>query len=285
MSPEPHGSGAARIEADQSNNMRREKLMRRASICLALLGLAILGLPAAASAQPVVTFKATAVPIPGFPHTGNILGAGAAVHFEWGVKGNEYAGFAAPLIGVNTFFPAGTKINPAGFTSCNPTSLKNIGAKSCPKSSHLTTAGEALGVVSFGTERVPERVSVEGFFAPNNGLQFLTVGTTPASFEFISTSHKTTAGAPYGPEYITEVPLVETVPGAPDGSVESINVTAGAAIKKNGKAIYYGTVPKKCPKGGFPLKSELVFANPADLPARVPGATVTNTYKAPCPRK
>ena len=36
--------------------------MRRASICLALLGLAILGLPAAASAQPVVTFKATAGP-------------------------------------------------------------------------------------------------------------------------------------------------------------------------------------------------------------------------------
>lgn len=259
--------------------------MRRASTCLALLGLAILGLPAAASAQPVVTFKATAVPIPGFPGTGNILGAGAAVKFEWTVKGNEYAGFAAPLIGVNTFFPAGTKINPAGFTSCSPTSLKNIGAKSCPKASRLTTAGEALGVVSFGTERVPEKVSVEGFFAPNNGLQFLTVGTTPASFEFISTSHKTTAGAPYGPEYITEVPLVETVPGAPDGSVESIDVTAGAATKKNGKAIYYGRVPTKCPKGGFPLKSELVFANPADLPARVAGATVSNTYKAPCPRK
>ena len=53
-------------------------LMRRASTCLAVLGLAALGLPAAASAAPTVTFKATAIPIPGFPHTGNILGAGAA---------------------------------------------------------------------------------------------------------------------------------------------------------------------------------------------------------------
>jgi len=259
--------------------------MRRASICLALLGVAILGLPAVSSAAPTVTFKATAVPIPGFPHTGNILGAGAAVKFEWTIKGTEYGGYPPPLIGVNTFFPAGTKINPAGFTSCNPTSLKNIGPKSCPKSSHLTTAGEAYGFVAFGTERVYEKVSVEGFFAPNNGLQFLTVGKTPASFEILATSHKTTVGAPYGPEYITEVPLVETVPGAPDGSTESINVTAGAAIKKGGKTTYYGTVPKKCPKGGFPLKSELVFANISALPARAPGEVVTSTYKAPCPRK
>ncbi len=81
------------------------------------------------------------------------------------------------------------------------------------------------------------------------------------------------------------MPLVETVPGAPDASTESINVTAGAAIKKNGKAIYYGKVPKKCPKGGFPLKSELVFANIAALPSRATGEVVTSTYKAPCPRK
>src|SRR5271166_3431576 len=68
-------------------------LMRRASTCLALLGLAVLGLPAAASAAPVVTFKAKAVPIPGFPHTGNILGAGAAEQVEWTIKGTEYGGF------------------------------------------------------------------------------------------------------------------------------------------------------------------------------------------------
>ncbi len=260
-------------------------MLRKASTCLVTLGVAAALLPAAASAAPVVSFKATAVPIPGYPHTGNILGAGAAVKFQWTVKGTEYGGFAAPLVGVNTYFPAGTKINPSGFVTCSPTVLKNIGAKGCPKQSRLTTAGEALGVVSFGTERVPERVSVEGFFAPGGQLQFLTQGTTPASFEFISASHKTGVGAPYGVKYVTEVPLVETVPGAPDGSVESISVTAGSAYKKNGKPHYYGTMPSKCPKGGFPLKSELIFANMSALPMRVAGETVTSTYKAPCPRK
>ena len=53
--------------------------MRRISTCLAVLGLAVLGLSASASAAPTITLKAKAVPIPGFPGTGNILGAGAAL--------------------------------------------------------------------------------------------------------------------------------------------------------------------------------------------------------------
>ena len=260
-------------------------MLRKASACLAALGVAVLVLPSAASAAPAVTFKAVSVPIAGFPGTGNILGAGAAVRFEWTINGAEYGGHPAPLVGVNTYFPAGTKINPSGFVTCSPTVLKNVGSKGCPAKSKATTAGHGLGVVSFGTEVVPEGFTIEGFFAPGGALQFLTTGKTPASFEIISSSKKTTAGAPYGPKYVTEVPLVETVPGAPDGSAEAISVTAGSAYKKNGKAFYYGTMPKKCPKGGFPLKSELVFANTSALPVRVPGEVVTNTYKAPCPRK
>ena len=70
--------------------------------------------------------------------------------------------------------------------------------------------------------------------------------------------------------------LVDSVPGAPPVSTESINLKVGAAYKKGKKTISYGTVPKKCPKGGFPLKSELTFAT---------GETVTAEYKAPCPKK
>ena len=252
--------------------------MRRASTCLALLGLAVLGLPAAASAVPVVTFKAKAVPIPGYPHTGNILGAGAAEEVEWTIKGNEYGGFAAPLIGVNVVEPAGTKLHPQGFVTCSPTALKDTGPSACPTKSKFTIAGEANGVVSFGNERVEEKTSVQGFFAPGGGLQFYTQGTSPVSLEFISASHVI-----YGtsPAIDTTVPLVETVPGAPDASVETIKVTAGSAYKKGKTTVYYGTVPKKCPKAGFPLKSELTFAGLGGLTQ----TTVTTEYKAPCPRK
>jgi hypothetical protein len=258
-------------------------LMRRASTCLAVLGLAVLGLPVVASGAPVVTLKAKAVPIPGFPHTGDILGAGAALQTEWTIRGTEYGGFPPPLIGVNFYLPAGTKLHPQGFVTCSRAALEKLGTgafgtKACPANSKITIAGGADGVVSFGQTRVPEHAAVWGFFAAGGGLLFFSKGSEPALFEIISSAHVVYSSAP---SVVSAVPLVETVPGAPDASVESINITAGAAFKQGKKTIYYGTVPKKCPKGGFPVKSELIFAGLGGLTQQ----TVTSSYLAPCPRK
>ena len=87
--------------------------MRRISTALAVLGLAVLGLAASASAAPTITFKAKAVPIPKagggtYPGTGNILGAGAALQTEFTISGTEYGGYPPPLIGVKVFGPAGS---------------------------------------------------------------------------------------------------------------------------------------------------------------------------------
>ncbi len=78
------------------------------------------------------------------------------------------------------------------------------------------------------------------------------------------------------------MPLVASVPGAPYASVKTINVKAGSAYKSRGKTIYYGRVPKKCPKGGFPLKTEVIFAENGE---ESKPETATAFYKAPCPRK
>ena len=256
-------------------------MLRRASTLVALVGLAVFALPAGASATPVVTFKAKAVAIPGFRGTGNILGAGAALQVQYTIRGTEYGGFPPPLIGVNFFTPAGTKLHPQGFVSCSPTALKDTGPAACPAKSKVTIAGEALGVVSFGNERVEEKASIQAFFAPGGALQFYTQGTSPVSLEFLSPSRVVSAKRPYGQEFMTTVPLIETVPGAPDASTQSINVKVGAAFRKGKKVTYYGTVPTKCPKGGFPLKSQLLFAGLGGLPPQM----VTATYKAPCPRR
>ena len=75
--------------------------MRRASTCLAVLGLVALGALGFASVAPaeitakISQFTAKAVPIPkpgggSFPHTGNILGAGAAVEAEYLIEGSGY---------------------------------------------------------------------------------------------------------------------------------------------------------------------------------------------------
>jgi hypothetical protein len=49
-------------------------MVRQGWACLGLMGFVALGLPATAVAAPTVTPVAMAVPIPGLPGTGNILG-------------------------------------------------------------------------------------------------------------------------------------------------------------------------------------------------------------------
>jgi len=260
--------------------------MRRASTCVAVLGLAVLGLTGTASAAPTVTLKAEAIPIKGFPHTGNIYGAGAAVKAVINISGKEYGGFPPPLIGVNFYLPKFTKLHTTGFPTCAVSNLEQSGAgpSACPKGSKAGPTGHAKGAVAFGKEIVPEEVTIESFYRPGGGISFFTAGHAPVALEFLSQGRYThlSGGGGFGPELITEIPLVETVPGAQDASVEHIEVQAGSAIKKGKKTIYYGTVPKKgqCPKGGFKIKAEFLFAGLGGLSPQ----TVTASYKAPCPR-
>jgi len=250
--------------------------LRRTSTALAVLGLAVLGLSASASAAPTITLKTKALPIPGFRGTGDILGAGAVIEAEYTISGTEYGGFPPPLTGVKYYGPAGAKIRPNGFATCAPTVLKESGPGPCPKTSIAGPKGSATGIVSFGTERVQETVSVQPFFAPGGNLQFFTDGTTPVSLEILSTGNIVNSSPPFGPSVFSEVPLVESVPGAPDASVESINVLVGAAYKHGKKTISYLIVPKKCPKGGLPVKTIMEFLG---------GATAEASYKMPCPKK
>jgi len=271
--------------------------MRRASTCITLIGcVAALGLPAGALAvPPTVTFKAKAVPIAGFPHTGNILGAGAAVQAEYTITGSGYGatpqnpnGGNPPLAAVNFFLPAGAKINSSGFGTCPEATLKNTGPSGCPKNSIASPRGNALGEVTFGSERVPEEAELRAFFSPTGGLLFYVAGQSPVSLEFVSSGKYVNYNkAPYGIELQTVVPAIATVPGAALASTKNINIKVGAAIKKGKKTLYYGTLPKKCPKGGFPVKTELIFGGSygAEREFGIPAETVTKEYKAPCPPK
>jgi len=251
--------------------------LRRTSTALAVLGLVVLGLSATASAAPTFMFKLTAVPIPGFPHTGDILGAGAVIEGTGTISGTEYGGFPPPLIGGKFYAPAGAKLHPQGFATCAPSVIERSGPGPCPKTSIAGPKGSATGAVSFGGERVQETASVQLFFAPGGGLEGFVDGTTPVSIEILAPpAHIVNASPPFGPELVGEVPLIETVPGALDASFERGAIRVGAAYRQGKKTISYVTVPKRCPKGGFPVKVELSFLG---------GATAEASYKMPCPRK
>jgi hypothetical protein len=280
--------------------------MRRASTLLAVLGLLALGLPAVAAAEETVSitkFTAKAVPIPKpgggtYPETGNIFGAGAAVEVDYEFEGSGYGtsatdpkGGIPPLAQVNFYLPAGTKLHPEGFVTCSEETLVNKGAIGCPAKSAASPVGSALGEVTIGGERVPEEATLQGFFAPGGGLEFLVHGATPVSFEKISPGHFVASSGLYSKEFIGLAPAIETLPGAPLASTKVIKVKTGAAFYKGtGKhktLVSYGTLPNKCPKGGFPVKTEVIFGGEygGGRDFGIPAKTVTAEYKAPCPTR
>jgi hypothetical protein len=255
---------------------------RRATTSVIAAALAALTLPCAAQATPTVSFEIHAVPIPGFAHTGNILGAGADAKFAFTIDGSEYFGDAPPLIGATFYAPPGSVAHPEGFPTCDEATLLNVGPKACPKGSSAGPTGSILGDVTFGGERVEEHAELLSFFKAGGGLEYFSVGRAPVWIEALATgsfSHAAGAGG-YGFEENEQIPLIQTVPEGPDASVKSIDGTFGGAMTSHGKAIYYFRLPRSCPRGGFPLKAETVFAEGGD-PSKP--ETVTSFYKAPCP--
>lgn len=275
-------------------------MMRRASTCLALLGVAVLGVPAAASAAPTVTLKAKIVPIPKnlekkggptWPKTGAILGAPAALEGTFTIKGNEYPtaseGFTEgtqlnvgppPVRKVTVIFPKGTKISAKGFTTCPMSKFEQSLEPPCPKASLASPPGEANGKVFFGKTAVSEKVLLQAYFTPGNKLTVWIEGRTPAVIEqFASASIKSGSM----PQLVSTVPLIETTTGAPDAMAEQFKITVGAAMMKGKKLISYGYVPKTCPKGGFPGKAEVWFGGGSEST----WVKVTATTKVPCPKK
>jgi hypothetical protein len=264
--------------------------MRRASTCLAVVAVAALGavaVPAVSSAAPcsgagpcpTVTLFAKAIPIPGFKGTGNCYGCAAALEVKYTIKGTEGpGGVPSPLTKVTFFLPKGSKIHSGGFVTCKPEVLEGpVGPTACPKKSEASKLGSANVAQKIGEETVHETATVQAFFAPGGGLEFYTNAASPISAQLIAaTGHYVPASGLYSQEFISEVKLITTLPGAPPVSTESINLKVGSAFKQGKKVISYGTLPKKgqCPHGGFPVKSELTFQT---------GETVTANYKAPCP--
>jgi hypothetical protein len=248
----------------------------RTLLLAALVPLAALVLAACAAAAPVVTLRVTPRPIPGFAHTGNILGAGAEVETEYTIAGSEYDGSPSPLTELVLDAPAGVKIDPAGFATCAPSLLEAEGSAACPAKSRAGPVGEGLGVVTFGSERVEEKVTLQPFFAPAGGLTVFAVGRQPVSLEIVEKAHWVAAAAPFGPKLVVELPLVASVPGGGYASILSFHVRVGAAYRQGRRTVSYITLPKTCPRGGVPIRSELKFLS---------GETSVVAIREPCPAR
>ena len=265
---------------------REEGLIRRTPLYLVLAVLAVFCLPAFASAAVVTGVKAAIKPIPGFPETGDILGAGAQIEIEGRLEGNELPG-GLPLQTrkLVLYFPAGTKIDPTGFPTCTVVKLEQLGPEGCPRQSRI--ADGTVGVADqIGTgEATREEGALEVFITPGNGVVAYANAASPISAQIIIPAQWETAAPPYGPKLTFNIPLVDSVPGALPVSGTSLKEKAGAAIHKNGKTYYYGRVPTRCPKGGFPGKGEVTLEGGQNIVTEVKVPCPTRSLKKPSKRK
>jgi hypothetical protein len=251
------------------------KRRRALAISVVLAGAVAAGAATAWSA-PALTFKLRAVSVPGYPETGNHLGAGAMIQGEAKLTGTEYDGFPAPLTNVQFQMPAGTRLHPQGFATCAPSVIEQSGPQLCPKASVAGPGGSALGAVSFGGERVPERASIQLFFSPGGDLTAFIDGTTPTVIEKLAAVAVAPASPPYGLTFTAEIPLIETVPEAPYASALEGTLSVGAAYKRGRRTISYVTLPQHCPDKGWPTRAHVQLLG---------GATAEASYSLPCPRR
>ena len=193
------------------------------------------------------------------------LGEPTALTAELKFAGTEYGGFPEPLTRVILRLPAGTVLSSEGFPTCPPQVLEQKGPAGCPAGSKAGPAGSFNAIVAFGNERVTENGTTETFFTEGGGVLVYFLGTSTVALELISRGVFEPASAPFGPAVNFEVPLIQTVPGAPDASLTALTIGLGAFIKRGGHETGSVTVPEACPKGALSWRADATFNDETGL--------------------
>ncbi len=236
------------------------------SVLLALLAI-LLGsslLPSVASARSV-SFASTFSLV-------SRLGEGTSYSSELTFSGSEYHGLVAPLTGLTIHLPAGTGLSDAGFPTCSKHTIELSGPADCQAGSLAGTVGTMNLIVSFGTEQVQEEAPVQAVFGPAGVLYFVVEGRAPAAIEIIMEGHYVSDSPPYGQDLVLAIPLIETVPGAPDVSITALTLNVGATREESGLVFNSVSVPGTCPSGKFAWAGDAAFDGEASEPI---GATET----------
>ena len=164
---------------------------------------------------------------------------------------------------MSLYYPAniGIVTSGLGLETCSAAQLQAQGR--CPSDS-LMGYGSALVALFFGSELIEERGKITTWMAPvQNGaitMLFYAEAPTPVSAELIFTGQLLEAPAPFGGQIGIDVPLLPTLPGAPDASLLKMTATLGPMNVTyyawfRGKKIPYHPnglrLPEACPHGGF----------------------------------
>jgi hypothetical protein len=253
--------------------IRRHLLAALALLCGACL-------PPAAGAAQIVRLSAALTP--------ERLGAGTTISFGFTVK-TTTGEVPSPLVGVDLLYPAnlGLATSGLGLATCDAAILEALGPPGCPSQSQMGY-GSGLVEVPFGPRILQEPATTKVFMAHiRNGdlsLIFYASGEEPVNAQIIFPGLVLPAPNPYGGELATTIPLVPTLPGAPDAAVVKLSTTIGPAHLTyyevvHGRYLPYHpkgiVLPRICPRGGFKFAAHFTFQDGTQASART---------TVPCPR-
>jgi hypothetical protein len=243
-------------------------LLRLGSLRIAVITpilIAALLIPAAGATAATTTLKAS--------FSGD-LGEATTVTDEFTFSGTEYAGRPEPLTSVTVHLPAGVEGSRTGFATCEASTITTTGIQGCPPGSLAGPQSSISMLVSFGAETVAETGTVQAIFGPGEALDFFLQGNSPVAIEVLMTGTYTVDSAPYSHLLNLAVPLIETVPGAPDASITSLTLAFGTSRNEGNSGLHSVTVPQECQSGGLEWLASTVFHD---------GTTTNVSYKGPCP--
>lgn len=243
-----------------------------------LLTLAAACTPAVAGAAETVKLKAAFSPYR--------LGRSTTVKLGLaiGVAGTSN-GLPPPVTKFDMHIPANLELigSSLGLSICHSSALLANGADGCPPNAQLGF-GSAQIKVPVGPEPVTETASIEAEMGPPVGeeigvLLYAEAGS-PVAAQLIF------PGVLFGgasQNLSTAVPLIPSLPGAPDISMVSMNLSLGPEGLTYFKTVHGRTVgyrpegialPKRCPRKGFRFSSDISFAD---------GTTASASTIVPCP--
>jgi hypothetical protein len=223
-------------------------------------------LPSTASAAQTASISTAFTPLR--------LGAPTTVSLGFEVKARA-GEVPSPLTGVVFHYPSNLGIASSGLgvATCPVAELEAHGPSICPPNSRMGS-GSAFVEIPVGGEVETETARISLLAGPSeNGFVRLLVtatGQSPVIARIVMPSLLLA-----GTLKLT-VPLVESLPGAPDVSVVRVRVTLGGNLiyyeRRHGKVVPYRprsvVLPKTCPRGGFKFSASFSFLDGTMAEAR-----------------
>lgn len=209
------------------------------------------------------------------------------IALKLGVAGSR-DGLPSPVTRFDMGIPANMELiaSSLGLAICRPAALLSGGREGCSPNARIGY-GSAEIKVPVGPEAVPEAASIDAEMGPpvdgQIGVLLYAEAGAPVAAQLIFPGVLFGGSGASGQSLDTSVPLIPTLPGAPDISMVSMNLSLGPDRltyyeQVRGRTVAYKpegiSLPTSCPRGGFRFTSDISFLD---------GSTARAASTVPCP--